>query len=99
MPTLFTARAEVARAIAVAYVAVPALPAEGAVAAGLPAAADVGLPGAEAADPRGHLHLGQLPQVAALAVDEEVAHAAHVAQAQGGGPHLRGQDEALAVVG
>lgn len=78
--------------------AVPALPAEGAVSAGLSATADVSLPGAKAADAGGHLHLGQPPQVAALAVDEEVAHAADVAEAEGGGPHLGGQDEALAIL-
>lgn len=99
MLTLFTARAEVAGAVALAYVAVPALSAVSAVGARFSGAPDVGLPGAEAADTCGALNLGQPPQVTALPVDEEVPDAAHVAQAEGGRPHLGREDEGLAVLG
>lgn len=68
--TFLAAGAQEARSIAVANVAVPPLPAVSAVGARVSGAAGVGLPGAEAADARGALDLGQPPQVPALAVNE-----------------------------
>lgn len=65
----------------------------------VPGTPDVGFSGAEAADTCGALNLRQPPQVTALSVNEEVPHAAHVAQAEGGGPNLGGQHEGLAVLG
>lgn len=90
--TDLTVGAHETRAGAVAYVAVPALFAQPPVATGGAAAAFLQLPGAEAANADGTLDLGQAPDVPALAVDEEVAHAAHVAIVEKRRPDLRRQD-------
>lgn len=97
--TFLTVRPQVAGAITVANVSVPALLAVAPVGTRISAAPHVSLPGAQAADTDGALNLAQPPQVATLAVNEEVPHAAHVAQAQRGAPHLRREDETMAVVG
>lgn len=77
---------------------VPALPTVPSVGACVSATPDVRLPGAEAADTCGTLNLCQPPQVPALAVNEEVSHAAHVAKAERGRPHLGGEHEGVAVL-
>lgn len=96
--TLLTAATKVAGAVAVTNVAVPALSAVPTVGTCVSGAPDVSLPGAQAADTCGTLILRQPPQVTALTVNEEVPHTAHVAEAEGGRPHLRGEHEALAVL-
>lgn len=91
--TDLTISAQVTCAGAVAYVAVPALFAQPPVATGGAAAALLQLPGAEAAHANSALDLGQAPDVPALAIDEEVAHAAHVAIVEKRSPDLWWQDE------
>lgn len=91
--TYFTIGAQVSRARAVANVAVPALLAQPPIATGGAAAALLQLPGAEAAHAYGTLDLSQAADIPALAVDEEVAHAAHVAVVEQRRPNLRRQDE------
>lgn len=97
--TFLAAGAQEPHPAAVAYVAVPTLPAVSAVGACVSGAARVGLPGAGTADARGALDLRQPPQVAALAVDEEVPHAAYVAEAERRRPDLGGQHQGVAVLG
>lgn len=97
--TLLTAGAHVACAAAVANMPIPALSAVSAIGARVSGAPQMSLPGAETADTHGTLHLGQPPQVAALSIDEQVPHAAHEAEAEGGCPHLRGQNEGLPIFG
>lgn len=65
----------------------------------VPGTPGVSLFGAEAADTRGRLNLGQPPQVTALSVNEQVPHTANVAQAEGRSPHFRGEHEALVILG
>ena len=96
--TLLTAGPEVASAVAVANVPVPAFPAVPAIGACVSGTPDMSFPGAEAADTCGALNLRQPPQVTALSIDEEVPHTAHVAEAEGRGPHLGGEHEGLAVL-
>jgi len=91
--TYLTVGSHVSGADAVADVAVPALFAQPRVATGGAAAPLLQLAGAEAADAERALDLGQAADVAALAVDEEVADAAHVAVVEQRRPHLRRQDE------
>lgn len=88
----------VARARAVADEAVPAILAHRVVLAGVAVALLGAHPGAGGLDARGVLHLRQLPDVLAAPVDEQVADAAHVAVVEHGGPELRGEDEASAVL-
>lgn len=89
--TDFTVGPEVAGPGAVAHVSVPALLAEASVGTGAAAASLLQLPGAETAHARCALDLGQAPHVPALAIDEEVADASHIAVAEQGRPHLRRQ--------
>lgn len=96
--TFLAAGAQESRPVAVTNVTVPALPAVSAVGAGVSGAARVGLPGAEATDTCGALDLRQPPQVPGLAVDKQVPHAAHVAEAQRRRPDLGGQHQGVAVV-
>ena len=84
---------------AVADEAVPALLAHAAVLAGVALALLPRLLVARGFDAGAVLRLGDLPDVLAAAVDEEVAHAAHVAVVEHGGPQLGGQDEVGAVGG
>lgn len=91
--TDLTVGAQVTRAGAVAYVAVPALFAQPSVATGGAAAALLQLAGAETAHADGTLDLSQAPDVPAFAVNEEVAHAAHVAVVEKCRPDLRWKDE------
>lgn len=51
------------------------------------------LPCAEAAHAKGTLDLGQAPDIAALAVDEEVTHTTYVAIVEQSSPNLWRQDE------
>lgn len=97
--TLLAAEAHIACAAAVTNMPVPALSALSAIGAGFSGAPQMSLPGAETADTRGALRLSQPPQVAALPVDEEVPHAANKAEAEGGCPHLGGQNEGLSIFG
>ncbi len=97
--TLLTAWTQVASTIAITNVAVPALSADSTIGTCVSGTPDMSLSGAEAADARGALNLSQPPQVAALSVDKKVPHAAHVAEAEGGCPHLRGEHEGLAILG
>lgn len=97
--TLLTAGTKVAGTIAVTNVAVPAFSAVSAVGTCVSGASDMCLSGAEAADTCGTLNLRQPPQVTALPINEEVSHAAHVAKAKGGCPHLRGEHEGLSILG
>lgn len=93
--TDLTVAAQVSGAGAVADVAVPALLALSSVGTGGAAAPLLKLPRAEAADARRALDLGKAPHVSALPVDEEVAHAAHVAVVEQRGPDLGREDQAL----
>lgn len=99
LPTDLAVAAQVPGAGAVAYVAVPALLALSSVGAGGAAAPLLELPRAEAADARRALDLGQTAHVSTLAVDEEVADAAHVAVVEQRGPDLGRQDQALPALG
>lgn len=96
--TFLAAGAQESRPVAVANVAVPALPAVSAIGARVSGAARVGLPGAEAANTCGALDLRQPPQVPDLAVDEQVPHAAHIAEAERRRPDLGGQHQGVAVL-
>lgn len=91
--TYLTIGAQVSCAGTVANVAVPALFAQPTIATGGAAAALLQFPGAEAAHANGTLDLSQAPDISALAVDEEVAHTAHVAIVEQCCPDLWWQDE------
>lgn len=93
--TYFAVAAQVSSACAVTDIAVPALLAESTVSTRGAAAPLLELPGAEAADPKRALDLGQAADIAALSVDKEVAHAAHVTVVKQRRPYLRGEDEVL----
>jgi len=95
--TLLTAGTQVAGAVAVTDVTVPAFFAVSTVGTCVSGTPHVSLSGAETADTCGRLSLRQPPQVAALPVNEEVPHAAHEAKAEGSRPHFRGDDEGLAI--
>ena len=91
--TYLTVGAQVPGAGTITYVAVPALLAQPSIATRSAAAALLKLPRAEAAHAQRTLDLSQPADVAALAVDEEVADAAHVAVVQQRRPDLGRQDE------
>jgi len=95
LPTDLTVAAQESGAGAVADVAVPALLALSSVGTGGAAAPLLELTRAEAANARHALDLSQTPHVTTLAVDEEVADAAHVAVVEQRGPDLGRQDQAL----
>lgn len=95
LPTDLTVASQESGAGAVADVAVPALLALSSVGAGGAAAPLLELARAEAADARRALDLSQTPHISTLAVDEEVADAAHVAVVEQRGPDLGRQDQAL----
>lgn len=84
---------QVAGAGTVAYVAVPALLAQPSIATGGAATPLLQLPRAEAAHAKGTLDLGQTPDIAAFAVDEEVTHTTYVAIVEQSSPNLGRQDE------
>lgn len=96
--TPLTGPSPVAGARAVADEAVPAILAHRVVLAGVAVALLGAHPGAGGLHARGVLHLRQLPDVLAAPVDEQVADAANVAVVEHGGPQLRGEDEASAVL-
>lgn len=98
MLTLLTAGTKVASTIAVANVAVPAFSAVSTVGTCVSGTPDMSLSGAEAADTCGALSLCQPPQVTALSVNEEVPHTAHITDAEGGRPYLRGEHDSLAII-
>lgn len=91
--TYLTVGAQVAGPGTVTDVAVPALFAQSSVATGGAATPLLQFAGAEAANTKGALDLSQAADIAALAVDEEVTHTAHVAVVEQCGPNLRRQDE------
>lgn len=76
--------------------AVPAILAQGVVLARVAVTLLGAHAGTGGLDARCILHLGQLPNVLASAVNEQVADAAHVAIVKHGGPELGGEDEARA---
>lgn len=84
---------QIAGAGTVAYVAVPSLLAQSSVATGGAATPLLQFPCAEAAHAKGTLDLGKAPDIAALAVDEEVTHTTYVAIVEQSSPNLRRQDE------
>lgn len=87
--TSLTGASQVARPGAVADVAVPALPADPVVLAGVGQALFGRLPGAGRLHAHRPLGLSQPPDVFALAVHKQVSDAAHVAVVQQSCPHLR----------
>lgn len=91
--TYLTVGTEVSGADAVTDVAVPALFAQACVATGGAAAPLLQFPGAETADPKRALDLSQTANIAALSIDEEVAHAAYVAIVKQRRPDLWRQNE------
>lgn len=91
--TYLTVGTQVSGADAITYVAVPALFAQTCVATGGAAAPLLQLTRAEAADTERALDLSQAADIAALAINEEVANAAHVAVVKQRRPHLWRQDE------
>lgn len=94
--TYLAVAAQVSGPCAVTYITVPALLAESSVSTRGAAAPLLELPGAEAADPRSALDLGQAADIAALSVDKKVTHAAHVTIVEQRRPDLGGEDEVLA---
>lgn len=79
MLTSLTGASQVACARAVTHVAVPALPADAVVLAGVGQALLGRLPGAGGFDTHCPLGLSQPPNVFALAINKQVSDAAHVA--------------------
>lgn len=84
---------------AVTYVAVPTFFAQTGIATGGAATPLLQFTGAETAHTKRTLDLGQAADVAALAIDEEVADAAHVAVVKQRRPNLRRQDEVCLQLG
>lgn len=78
--------------------AIPALSAVSTIGTCVSGTPDVSLPGAEAADTCGALNFCQPPEVTALSINEQVPHTAHVAEAEGRRPYLRGQHEVLTIL-
>lgn len=91
--TYLAVGSKVAGAGTVAYVAVPALLAQSTVATGGAATPLLQLPCAEAAHAKSTLDLGQAPDIAALAIDEEVTHTTYIAIVEQSSPNLWWQDE------
>lgn len=87
--TSLTGAAQVACARAVADVAIPPLPADTVVLAGVGQALFGWLFGAGGFDPYRPLGLGQPPNVFALPINKQVSDAAHVTVVQQSSPHLR----------
>lgn len=91
--TYLTVGTQVSGAGAITDVAVPALFAQTPVATGSTAAPLLQFTGAETADTQSTLDLSQTSDVAALAVDEEIADTAYVAVVKQRRPNLGRQDE------
>lgn len=91
--TYFTVGPQETGAGAIADVAVPTLLTQACIATGRAAAALLHLPRTEAADPQGALDLSQAAHITALAINEEVTHAAYVAVVEQRRPHLRWQNK------
>lgn len=98
-PTSFTGASQVAGSRAVTHIAVPALPADPIVQAGVADALLGCFLGAGGFDPRGLLRLSHAPHVLALAIDEQVPHAAHKAVVQQSCPNFSGEHQASLVLG
>lgn len=93
--TSLTGASQVAGTGAVADIAVPALPADAVVLAGVGQALLGRLPGAGGLDAHGPLGLSQPPDVFALAVHKQVSDAAHVAVVQQSCPDLQRRSDIL----
>lgn len=93
-PTSLAGPAQVACSGTITDVSVPPIPAHAVVFARVAKARFCCFPGAGGLHSRGALHFGHLPDVFALAVDEQVPDAAHVAIVEQSSPHLGGEDEA-----
>lgn len=91
--TYLTIGPKVSGAGAITYVAVPALFAQTPVATGGAATPLLQFTGAETANTKSALDLSQTADIAALAIDEEVAHTTYIAVVQQRGPNLWWQDE------
>ncbi|CAG5929507.1 unnamed protein product [Menidia menidia] len=91
--TYLAVGAQVTGTSAIAYVPIPSLFAHSGIATGSAAASLLQLAGAEAADTQRALNLCQAADISALAVDEEVTDAAHVAVVKERRPNLGRQDE------
>lgn len=89
MLTSLTGASQVAGARTVTHVAVPALPADAVVLAGVGQALLGRLPGAGGFDAHRPLGLSQPPNVFALAINKQVSDAAHVAIVQQCCPYLQ----------
>lgn len=98
-PTSFTGASQEAGSRAVTHVAVPALPADPVVQTGVADALLGCFLGAGGFYPCGLLRLSHAPHVLALAIDEQVPHAAHEAVVQQSRPHFSGEHQASLVLG
>lgn len=93
-PTSLAGPAQVACSGTIADVSVPPVPAHAVVFARVAKARFRCFPGAGGLHSSGALHFSHLPDVFALAVDEQIPDAAHVAIVEQSSPHLGGEDEA-----
>lgn len=93
--TSLTGASKVSCPRAVADVAIPTLPADAVVLAGVGQALFGGLSGAWGLHPHSPLGLGQPPDVFALPVHKQVSDAAHVTVVQQSRPHLRKRSPVL----